>query len=205
MALADTHRSFVQGLKFFGGFSDAEIDVFMGVLRERRLAEGQYLFEQGSPGNACYIIVSGAIQVTLGARGNEKSVALLVPGDLFGQVALIDGGRRSANCVATVRSVLLELGRNEFDLLFNSGSSFAFKFLDLLTHILVRQLRSANGRLAEAASREVAAPEPSSIEDDEIQAFFKDLAKRTSAVSQDDVDLDGVRVVYSEADKARQR
>ncbi len=197
------YRRFVRGLKLFEGFTNGEIDVLMGVLRPERLQAEDPVFVQGRLGNACFVVVRGSIRVTLGLGANAQEVATLGQGTLFGQVALIDGGRRSANCIAAEPAVIMRLDRNEFDLLFNSGSSIAFKFLDVLTRILVGQLRNANERLADVATKEQQADKPRSADDDEVQSFLKDLATRTQAFRSDDLDLGDVQVVVSEADKAR--
>jgi CRP-like cAMP-binding protein len=180
------------------------MDVLVGVLRMQKLPANDYLFKQGMPGTACYIVAQGAIRVTLGALPKEQELAVLRRGALFGQVALIDGGRRSANCIADEDAVVLALDRNEFDLLFRSGSTFAFKFLDVLIRILVGQLRNANGRLAEVASKQQAQSAPARATDPEIQSFFKDLTVRTSSFRTGDFDIEEVSVVYSDADRARQ-
>ena len=200
----DVNRDFVRGLKLFASFTEHEIDALMGVLRERPMNPDEPLFRQGQPGRACYIIRDGKIRVTIGQDDAEQELAVLGAGDLFGQVALIDGGRRSANCIAYGTTVLLALDRNEFDLVFRSGSSFAFKFMDVITRILVGQLRGANKRLADVAAKEEAADDPRAASDPEMQSFFKDLAVRTDSFRADDFDLDDINVVYSEADKARQ-
>ena len=203
MGLGD-YREFLTGLQFFKGFDDHEMDVLVGILRMQKLQSGEYLFKQGMPGTACYIIAQGNIRVTLGAPPKEQELAVLPKGALFGQVALIDGGRRSANCIAQDNTVVLALDRNEFDLLFRSGSSFAFKFLDVLIRILVGQLRSANGRLADVANKQQAHSAPARATDPEMQSFFKDLAVKTNSFKADDFDLDDVSVVYSDSDRARQ-
>jgi CRP-like cAMP-binding protein len=205
MAGAYHHREFVKGLKLFRGFHDKEIDVLLGVLNERQLQPDEVLFVEGAPGNACYVIASGRIRVSVERGGTSQELAILPEGSLFGQVALIDGGRRSAACSSVGQTTVLGLARNEFDLLFGSGSTFAFKFLDVLTRILVGQLRNANNRLADVAAKEQASETPKAPDDPDIQDFFKDLAARTAAVKEDDFDLGDIEVVYSQADLARRR
>ena len=99
------YRRFVRGLKLFEGFTNGEIDVLMGVLRPERLQAEDPVFVQGRLGNACFVVVRGSIRVTLGLGANAQEVATLGQGTLFGQVALIDGGCRSANCIALIGAI----------------------------------------------------------------------------------------------------
>ena len=202
MATQDATSEFVRSLDYFKGFSEKEINVLLGVLRMQPLRDGQSLFRQGQVGNAVYFIVAGKIRVTIGAGEDEEDLATLGRGDLFGQVALVDG-RRSANCTADGDTVVLALDRNEFDLLFNSGSTFAFKFLDIISRILVGQLRGANQRLAEVASREQAKEQPSLPSHPDVQDFLKSVALQTGTFKLEDFSLDEIQVVYSDADQAR--
>ena len=203
MTTSNQYREFLSSLAFFQGFEPKEMDVLLGVLRLQRLDPDQYLFKQGMKGNACYILAQGSIRVTLGAPPNEEELAVLPVGALFGQVALIDGGGRSANCIAAEPSVVMALDRNEFDLLFRSGSTFAFKFLDIISRILVGQLRGANQRLAEVASREQAKAQPSLPSHPDVQDFLKSVAVQTGTFKLEDFSLDEIQVVYSDADQAR--
>ena len=203
MTTSNQYREFLSSLAFFQGFEPKEMDVLLGVLRLQRLDPDQYLFKQGMKGNACYILAQGSIRVTLGAPPNEEELAVLPVGALFGQVALIDGGGRSANCIAAEPSVVMALDRNEFDLLFRSGSTFAFKFLDVLTRILVGQLRNANTRLGEVAKVQGAKALPQLNSEPAMQEFFKDVMTKTDSFKQGDFDLGDVQVVYSESDRAR--
>lgn len=199
----ETYRNFLTDLQFFKGFERREMDVLMGVLRMQEFNTGEVIFRQGAFGNACYIIAQGSIRVTLGSPPKEQELAVLPKGALFGQVALIDHERRSASCTAAEPSVVLVLERNEFDLLFRSGSTFAFKFLDVVIRILVGQLRSANTRLVEAAEQEQAKAAPAAVSDPKVQSLFKDVAVKTDSFRVDDFDLDEVQVLYSESDRAR--
>ncbi|MGZ6130563.1 MAG: cyclic nucleotide-binding domain-containing protein, partial [Myxococcaceae bacterium] len=72
------------------------------------------------------------------------------PGEVFGMVALIDGGRRSASCVTVGKTRLFRLWRQDFDQLFSSGNRFAFGLVDGMARQLVRHLRSADQLLAAA-------------------------------------------------------
>jgi CRP/FNR family cyclic AMP-dependent transcriptional regulator len=61
---------------------------------------GETLFLQGDPGDCCYLVVSGHVEVFRQIGGIPVTLAVVDPGGLLGEVALIDGGSRAANAVA---------------------------------------------------------------------------------------------------------
>lgn len=108
------------------------------------LGEMTPLFAEGEHGDAAYFIVEG--EVSVGRNG--KTLANLPAGTMFGVVACIDQGARSASCVTTGPALLLRMRDREFDALFSTGHRFAFQLIDLLARQLVQHLREANKLLA---------------------------------------------------------
>jgi CRP/FNR family cyclic AMP-dependent transcriptional regulator len=147
------HRRLLDGLKHFTDFDAAELDALAGVLRPRTLPANARLFRHGEAADGCYIVAEGRVRVALGKDGEGEQLAILGGGEVLGQMALLDGGKRSATCTALEPTTVLYLGRDEFDLLCRGGSSFALKFLDALTRMLVAQLRYANRRLLALAHK----------------------------------------------------
>jgi len=95
---------------------------------------------EGEEGEAAYFIGSGTVQVLR----SGQPLAHLQPGEVFGMVALIDGGPRSATCVTDGPTRLLRLGRTDFDTLFSSGNRFAFQLVEGMARQLVKNLRAAD-------------------------------------------------------------
>lgn len=101
------------------------------------------IFAEGEPNRGAYFIVDG--EVTVGRNG--KTLANLPAGSMFGVVACIDNGLRSASCVTTGPATLLKMTDRDFDSLFASGHRFAFQMVDLVARQLVLHLRDANQML----------------------------------------------------------
>jgi CRP/FNR family cyclic AMP-dependent transcriptional regulator len=81
-------------------------------LRRRRFRRNEVIFHQGDPGDSMHIVASGAIKIVLpSAEGEEAIIATLQPGDFFGELALLDGGPRSASATAVEPSETLVLPR----------------------------------------------------------------------------------------------
>jgi CRP-like cAMP-binding protein len=103
-------------------------------------ADATTLCAEGEEGDAAYFIFSGVVRVMRGAQ----RLAQLQSGEVFGMVALIDGGPRSATCVTDGPTRLLRLGRADFDNLFSSGNRFAFQLVEGMARQLVKNLRAAD-------------------------------------------------------------
>ncbi len=134
-------------LPFFSRLDMHQRRALAQVLNERQYAPGESIFVEGEPGRHCAFIVSGAarVQVQLAAGSNiKKDINTMGPGEVFGEVALIDGGPRSATCLAGREgAVVALLSRADFGLLFDAGNPFAFAMVRLVCEQLSDRLRSA--------------------------------------------------------------
>ena len=133
----------------FSGFDDRELSLLASVMHERTYVPLQSVFQKGDRARACYVILAGSIEVTVTGEDNTQTpVAQLTAGKLFGEIALVDGGLRSASCRAGSNGAeLAQLGRGEFDQIFNAGNPFAFKLLDIVGERVVERVRQAAGEL----------------------------------------------------------
>src|SRR5262245_51831622 len=81
----------------FSTCTDDELSRVAGLAVARDAKEGEELFSQGDPGEDFYVIVEGKAE----ARADGDKLGDLDSGDFFGEMALIDGGERTATVVAT--------------------------------------------------------------------------------------------------------
>ena len=76
---------------------------------------GKVIFHKDEPGNTLHIIAAGSVRIFLPSEGGEEApLALLKAGDYFGELALLDGGSRTASAMALGRTPILTLERDEF-------------------------------------------------------------------------------------------
>jgi CRP/FNR family transcriptional regulator, cyclic AMP receptor protein len=136
-------------VEVFDDFDDRELELLASVMDSRRYRPGQHVFRKGDRATACYVVLAGSVNVTVdGDRREEAVVANMTTGRMFGEISLVDGGLRSATCVASDKGVeLAVLGRAEFDQIFNAGSPFAYKLMDLIGARVVDRVRAAAGEL----------------------------------------------------------
>jgi CRP/FNR family cyclic AMP-dependent transcriptional regulator len=123
-------------------------------LRRRRYGKGDTVFYQGDPGMSLCIVQQGRVKLALTTpEGREIIIDLLGPGDVFGELALLDGEPRSADAVATEASELLLLERDEFIRFLLERPSVAVELLGILS----RRLRRDAQLLQDAAFLDVPA------------------------------------------------
>src|SRR5881398_3527339 len=97
------------------------------------------LFRAGEEGNAMYLIEQGKVRISVQATdGHEMTLAELGRGDFFGEMALLDGQRRSANAVVAEESRLAVLSRGHFLFFMRSNPNVALEMLTALAHRLRR-------------------------------------------------------------------
>jgi CRP/FNR family transcriptional regulator, cyclic AMP receptor protein len=130
---------------------DVSIESLTGLtrsLRRRGFHRGEVIFHQGDPGDTLHIIRNGRVKVVLPAEtGDEVVLAVLGPGDCFGELALLDGGPRSASVVAMESVETWVLGRQDFLLFFRSNIEAA----ERLIINLARTIRRTNEDVADLA------------------------------------------------------
>jgi CRP/FNR family cyclic AMP-dependent transcriptional regulator len=96
----------------------------------RRLRAGETLFQAGMPGESLYIVRSGEIELFVKDNAGQKIVLTIArPGEIFGELALLDRGPRTATAIALGDTELLELDREDLLLLFQKTPAAALRLL----------------------------------------------------------------------------
>jgi hypothetical protein len=126
----------LQRVDLFQGMDRRQTEQISRLLKERRFAKGETVIMEGSGGAAFFIIESG--EATVSSKGVD--VATLGPGDHFGEVALIDGGPRTATVKAATELVCYGLTFWEFRPLVERSGTIGWKLLEALA----KRLRSAS-------------------------------------------------------------
>jgi CRP/FNR family transcriptional regulator, cyclic AMP receptor protein len=147
---------------FFSGLDAASLDRVTRGMRTRRFRRGEVIFHLGDPGDALFIVVSGAIKIMLPSdTGDEAILATLRAGDVFGELALLDGAPRSATAVAQEASETAILPRAQFRELLATEpairdallASLAAELRRLTNHVEELHFLDIAGRLAAQLAR----------------------------------------------------
>lgn len=97
----------------FGGLTPSELDTIAGMAKVTRLKRHEPLFYKGDPGNALYLVVRGVVRIsTVSADGRETVLNLMHAGQVFGEIAALDGGERTADATAVDDVELLSIERH---------------------------------------------------------------------------------------------
>ena len=145
----------VEGIALFTGIPKEDRALLFAAMYQFDYAPGEYIMRQGEEGRNFYIVVSGCPIVTVvGATGATEVETTLAPGDIFGEVALLHGGTRSASVRAGSAPVKTwVLGRSTFrQVLSDAAFARRKKYSDLLTAVKPLQSLSpyARSQLADA-------------------------------------------------------
>jgi CRP/FNR family transcriptional regulator/CRP/FNR family cyclic AMP-dependent transcriptional regulator len=99
----------------FSGLSDAALAMLASRVRLKSLRRGEVLFHKDDPGTTLYLVRAGRIKISVfSSEGKEAIFTVHRPGDVFGELALLDGAPRSATATALEPSRLLTLDRSAF-------------------------------------------------------------------------------------------
>ena len=116
-----------------------------GLAREQKLAAGETLFLAGDPGDAMFALLEGSLKVVvISAEGSEQLLAILGPGDVVGEMALLDGQRRSASVQALKACRVARIDKRDFDAYGDANPALYRHMLALIS----KRLRQANDVLA---------------------------------------------------------
>jgi CRP/FNR family transcriptional regulator, cyclic AMP receptor protein len=131
----------LSGVPLFAGFSSKHLNKLAEKTDQLSFQPGQSIVVEGDPGEALYVILSGQAKVTRGG----KRVAMLLPGDFFGEMSAIDGGPRTASVVAQTPMEVLRLFRHTLARLIEDEPQVGLKLLDGIVR-RIREVERANQR-----------------------------------------------------------
>ena len=142
----------VKRAPLFAALDDEASSTLMQSMTQTRLERGDVLFHEGDQGDRLYVIREG--KVKLGRRsadGRENLVAILGPGEMFGELSLFDPGPRNAAATAVADTLLLGLGSEDLTSWLSDRPDVARQLL----RALARRLRRTNENLADLVFSDV--------------------------------------------------
>ena len=119
-------QSRLRDVALFSTLSPRELKVVSALIHQRSALAGEVIFDEGEEGQAIYFVFSGEIMIC--HQGHAASpIAMMGAGRIFGELALIDGGPRSAQARAAKDCELGVMFRGDFQNLMESHASIATK------------------------------------------------------------------------------
>jgi len=143
---------FLANIKMFELLDEDDRVALAAVVDELIVPSGQPLFQAGDPGDSLFIVRQGQIELFIKDTTGQKIVLHTAePGDMFGELAMLDSGARTATALALTESVLLVLDREDLVMLFRRIPEAALHMLAALTSLT----RKADDLLRTRVSRNV--------------------------------------------------
>jgi CRP/FNR family transcriptional regulator, cyclic AMP receptor protein len=140
----------LRNIGLFGALNESVLTHLANVLRVSTPSAGDVVFREGDEARDMYAVIEGEMEVLKSSkRGIEVRVAVLGPGDWFGEMSILDVQPRSATVRALAPSRLLRITASDLDALYRQDmKSYALIVLNLARE-LSRRLRVADGILAD--------------------------------------------------------
>jgi CRP-like cAMP-binding protein len=130
--------------ELFGTLSEPDRAMVAGRMRRVEFAPDQMIFSRGDPGSEIYLVVEGRIRLSiLSSDGRELSFAHAGPGSIFGEIATLDGGERTAGATAMTRVKAMALPQKALTDLIESNAKLAGAAI----RFLCARLRETDQRL----------------------------------------------------------
>ena len=135
-------------VSIFSGLSDDQLQSIASICREEAHSKGDVIVREKEPSNDLYVIREGAVEVALGSSAmaaGPTPIVNLGTGQIFGEVALVDRGLRSATVTATADgTVLYAIGRDDFVKLCDKDTRIGYIVMGNIAADLSFKLRHYN-------------------------------------------------------------
>ncbi|HYY11597.1 MAG TPA: Crp/Fnr family transcriptional regulator [Kineosporiaceae bacterium] len=142
----------VRQAPLFAALDDEAAEALRSTMTRVEVPRGEAIFHEGDPGDRLYVIVEGKIKLgRASGDGRENLLAVLGPGEMFGELSLFDPGPRNAAGTAVADTVLLGVGSDDLDEWLRGRPEVARHLL----RALARRLRRTNEALADLVFSDV--------------------------------------------------
>src|SRR6266851_4132843 len=136
----------LRSTELFSELDEVELAKIARLLKEHKVSENELIFSQGDPGDALYIVLHGRVRIaTTDSFGRERVLAFYGPGEFFGDMAVLTGAPRSATATASSDSRLLQLRKDDFDVLLATSVGIMRGML----RVMVERQAAMNTRLTQ--------------------------------------------------------
>lgn len=133
--------------------TSAEIETFKSHTRHATYTRGKIIFREGDPGKELFIVTRGRVSAYIGqSGGGDIRLVTFAPGTVFGELAILDAGPRSASVIADDDVICYVLSGEQFAALAGDAPAVAIKLLAGLGRELSGRLRRANRTISQLES-----------------------------------------------------
>lgn len=137
------HEQQLASVDLFAQFTRKDLARIGRAVVERKYKKGETIVKEGEQAVAFFVVSKGKVEVTKGSGAKKQKLNVLDPGSVFGEMALLDGGPRTATVVALQDAECLVLSRWDFVAELRTNPQMAVAMLPILS----KRLRQANERI----------------------------------------------------------
>ena len=147
-AVMDDRVEQLRRVELFSGLKPQAIELIAQVASEETHSIGTKIFEHGDTGDKLYLILEGKVRISRDVPGmGEEALAVLGPGKVFGEMALLDESPRSADARVHEKCRLLTISKDGFDDLLFLHKDLAYEVLWSMIAMLIGRLRETTDKL----------------------------------------------------------
>jgi len=133
--------------------SDSEVGVLGALMVERELADGEFLFEDGTNDDSLHVILMGKLEVVKRTGGDDyASLAVLRDGELAGELSFIDGSPHTVGLRALCETHVLSLARESFEGIVDSNPQLVYKVMRAVARSAHRIVHRMNTEFVELSN-----------------------------------------------------
>jgi CRP-like cAMP-binding protein len=178
-------RAVLRQNPLFAGLSADVIDRLASYAHTKSFKAGSTIFAKGDPGTGLFAVCSGTVKISNHSHDGKDAVFNLIsPGEIFGEIALLDGRPRTAEALALSDCELMLIDRRDFVPLVKSQPDIALKLIDVLCARLRHTSKQVEdvlfldlpGRLAKTLLR-LAQPSKSSAQESKVTITQKEIGQ----------------------------
>ncbi len=134
-------RGLIRDHLFFKGLDERILSQLVAHAVTRKAKKNTALFRKGDAGTTLYLVSAGVVRISAPSeQGKDAVFNLIVPGEIFGEIAFLDGGQRTADAVMAENGELIVIERRDFMPLLQLHPDLATRLLE----ILCRRLRKTS-------------------------------------------------------------
>ena len=142
----------LKSVPIFASLAEDQLRMLVPMVTRRSAPRGSVIVAEGARVDSLYIVLSGRLKVMMGeADGKEVILGIIGPGEIFGEMGLIDDRPRSASVIAIEPCELLSVTRRDFKKCLVENTEVAMTVL----RVLVRRLREADRKIGSLAMLDV--------------------------------------------------
>ena len=143
--------------RFFAALPQGALETLAAQMIERQCDAGREIFAQSDEGSAMFAVLAGQVRLVVGgADGREHVLRMVGPGDVFGEIAVLDGLARTADAVAATRCRLLVLERRRLLAMLADCPDLAINLISVLCERLRATSAQVEGLLFHSLSKRLA-------------------------------------------------